>query len=123
MKLTLNQEEIEVALKQYVGNNVSFKAGSDISIEFTAGRGANGLTAEIDIPYLGVSSIPAAAAQPAVTKRAEKETAAKDAEPVNRSEPETVASEGNTDDDAPAAEEAQDEAAPTTSGKSLFGQD
>lgn len=114
MKLTLNQEEIEVALKQYVGNNVSFKAGSDISIEFTAGRGANGLTAEIDIPYLGVSSIPAAAAQPAVTKRADK---------VKDAEPETPAAEGDADADVPAAEEAQDEAAPTTSGKSLFGQD
>lgn len=66
MKLTLNQEEIEVALKQYVGNNVSFKAGADIKIEFTAGRGEKGLTAEIDIPYLGVTSIPAVA----VSKRA-----------------------------------------------------
>ena len=80
MKLTLNQEEIEVALKQYVGNNVSFKAGSDIKIEFTAGRGEKGLTAEIDIPYLGVTSIPAAAVQPAavVTKRSTVATTAED---------------------------------------------
>lgn len=57
MKLTLTQIEIEEALKQYVFATISIKDGTDIKIDFTAGRGEKGLTAEIDINYLGVKSI------------------------------------------------------------------
>lgn len=57
MKLTLTQVEIEEALKQYVFSTISIKDGTDIKIDFTAGRGEKGLTAEIDINYLGLQSI------------------------------------------------------------------
>lgn len=49
MKITLDQTEIETAVRAYVNEQVSIKEGQRIDIDFTAGRGANGLSAAIDI--------------------------------------------------------------------------
>lgn len=59
MKLTLSQQELEQAVRNYVTGMISLQPGTDIGIEFTAGRGEKGITAEVDISYLAVTSIPA----------------------------------------------------------------
>jgi hypothetical protein len=59
MKLILTQPEIEAILRAHVNSTVQLTSGSDYTIEFTATRSDSGMTATIDIPYMGVSSIPA----------------------------------------------------------------
>lgn len=57
MKLILSQAELELAVRNYVNGMIQLQDGTDIAIEFKAGRGENGITAEIDINYLAVSGI------------------------------------------------------------------
>lgn len=61
MKLILTQPEIEAILRAHVNATVQLTSGSDYNIEFTATRSDSGMTATIDIPYMGVASIPAIA--------------------------------------------------------------
>ena len=49
MRITLIQDEIEVALKEYVANQGISISNKEIEIDITAGRGANGITASLDI--------------------------------------------------------------------------
>lgn len=49
MKITLDQQEIEKAITNYVGNQGIAIADKHINIELHAGRGPNGLSASIDI--------------------------------------------------------------------------
>lgn len=49
MKITLDETEIKQAVRDYVNNQVDVKPGQSIEIDFTAGRGSNGLTATVDI--------------------------------------------------------------------------
>ncbi len=74
MKLILTQPEIEAILRAHVNSTVQLTSGSDYSIEFTATRSDSGMTATIDIPYMGVSSIPAIAAAAASTSSPAPET-------------------------------------------------
>lgn len=58
MKLLLSQNELEQAVRNYVTGMISLQDGTDVVIDFKAGRGENGITAEVDINYLAVTSIP-----------------------------------------------------------------
>lgn len=49
MQITLNQAEIETALRRYVNDQVNVKDGNEIVIDLKAGRGDNGFSAIIDI--------------------------------------------------------------------------
>lgn len=49
MQITLNQTEIETALRRYVNDQVNVKDGNEIVIDLKAGRGDNGFSAIIDI--------------------------------------------------------------------------
>lgn len=72
MLLTLKEDEIRLAITAYVASVL----GSDphnidpASISLTAGRGVNGMTAEIDVQLLksGVAAVPVEASKPVVTK-------------------------------------------------------
>lgn len=64
MKLQLSQEEVVEAIKRYVGGLFVLSEDADMSVEFTAGRGDKGMSAEIDIRYLGVKSINLGAEKP-----------------------------------------------------------
>ena len=55
MQITLNQEEIEIALKNYVNEQVNIREGHEINIDLKAGRGENGFSATIDIVPAGVT--------------------------------------------------------------------
>lgn len=61
MKILLSQNEIEQAVREFVGKGVSLANGAEMTVEFSMGRGDNGLTAAIDVPYMGVSSLPVTA--------------------------------------------------------------
>lgn len=49
MQITLNQDEIETAIKDYVGNQIVIAEDMEISVDMKAGRGDNGYTATLDI--------------------------------------------------------------------------
>lgn len=81
MKLIITQPEIEAIVRTHVENTVQLREGADMKIDFTATRSEDGITATIDIPYLGVAGIPEiaaavdtklAAAAPAPAKTAAK---------------------------------------------------
>lgn len=48
-QITLNQEEIHTAVEDYVRKQITVAENQQIDIDFTAGRGANGLSATLDI--------------------------------------------------------------------------
>lgn len=58
MKLILTQPEIEQIVRDHVLNTVQLRSGAELQIEFSATRGEAGITATIEIPYIGVSAIP-----------------------------------------------------------------
>lgn len=61
MQITLDQPEIELALREYVSNILTIREGSQMNIEFTSTRNPPGLNAKIDITNsLKASVIPAA---------------------------------------------------------------
>ena len=62
MKLIITQPEIEAIVRAHVEATVSLREGADMKIDFTATRSEDGITATIDIPYLGVAGIPEIAA-------------------------------------------------------------
>lgn len=49
MQIQLKQPEIQAALRMYVASQGINLSGKVVDISFTAGRGANGLAAEINI--------------------------------------------------------------------------
>jgi hypothetical protein len=57
MKIILTQPEIEAVLKKHVLNTVQLKDNQDIQIDFTSTRGSDGITASVEIPYIGLASL------------------------------------------------------------------
>lgn len=116
MQITLNQEEIELALDNFVRSRISVSDGQDIVFDLKAGRGDNGFTATLEI-------VPSATTKPEpVTLRSKpravetakvEEPKAPEAEPETVEEPETEAV-----DESP--EETVEEAPAPKSGGSLF---
>ena len=58
MQITLNQDEILEALKDYAFRVINVAPGNDITIDLKAGRGENGYTATLDIVPKRSTSIP-----------------------------------------------------------------
>ena len=71
MKITLDQVEIEDAVRDYVMSQVSVKDGQRIEMDFTAGRGANGLTVDINIVRDTSAVIPTPATKSTTTRSSE----------------------------------------------------
>jgi hypothetical protein len=117
MKITLNQVEIEEALKQYVSGQGISVTGKSIEVNITAGRGPNGVTAELDIVSEAEipSTAPAAKAAPTVEL-----SLAPKADPAPAAEPET---DSLQEDDSVEEATGTTDAAPFSGGKSLFGSD
>lgn len=61
MKLIITQPEIEAIVRAHVESTVQIREGSEMKIDFTATRSDDGITATIDIPYMGLAGIPAIA--------------------------------------------------------------
>lgn len=120
MKIQLSQQEIEQAVREYVGKGITLANGGEMTVDFTAGRGENGITATIDVPYMGVAKLPvtpvtAPAPAPIVTTQAAAPTTAEAptvADPVIEREAAPFEGEPAT----PAATESP----AATPGKSLF---
>lgn len=72
MQIQLVQTEIEQALRNYINGLINIKEGTQINIDLSAGRGADGFKATIDIVALADQAQTAVKAE---TKPAEKEKA------------------------------------------------
>lgn len=68
MQITINQTEIEAAIKAHILSQINIKEGHDISIQLKATRGDDGTTAIIDIS-------PSAAPAPIPTTPVNRESA------------------------------------------------
>lgn len=135
MQIILTQEELELAAKNFVLDQINVAEDQDISVDFTAGRGANGLTATIDISAKSpkqkskpvtratpaVEEVPETApveaeTKPAKTKPAFAKLKAKAEKPEPEAEPEEVeeevaeAPEEEATDTPEVADEAAEEA-------------
>lgn len=62
MQITLVQTEVEQALRDYVASRLTLAEGTTFSIDLAATRGANGITATIDLIEPG-QAVPTAVAQ------------------------------------------------------------
>ncbi|UCR75510.1 hypothetical protein PP742_gp26 [Alcaligenes phage vB_Af_QDWS595] len=116
MQITINQVEIEAAIKAHILNQINVKEGHKLAIEMKAGRGADGYTATIDISPENETKA-AAAPQPTEPKQATAPKAeVAEQKQTQQKAPEPVAEEVQ-------AEVVQQEAAPKaeTEKMSLFG--
>jgi hypothetical protein len=109
----------------YLHSQINIAEGQKFSIDFTAGRGPNGLTAAIDIRAAASVDTPKSAPTRTAPK-AVQDTPAPVAEPEPTPEPEVVMEEApeeeaqpetSEEDEAPAKEKP---AAPVKTGKSIF---
>ena len=128
MQITLNEAEIAVAVKAHVMSQINIADDQEITVDFTAGRGGNGMSATLDIVP---ASAPKAAKTPAKTtpqKRIKAVTAA-EPEPDLAPEPEKVSNISSGEErvdpdeqtepaDPPVEEVAETEPAPKA--KSIF---
>ncbi len=73
MQITLNQDEIETAIKDYVSNQIVIAEDMEIAIDMKAGRGDNGYTATLDIrPARTAKKKPVYRSTPQATESAEE---------------------------------------------------
>ena len=82
MKIILTQPGIEQILRAHVLNTITLKDGSQPSINFTATRSADGITAEIDIPYIGVNALDLGTSNTDAQKAPEPAAAKTDVKPA-----------------------------------------
>lgn len=82
MKLIITQLEIEAIVRAHVLNTVQLREGADVKIDFTVTRGEDGITATIDIPYMGVSGLPVVDAPVAPSTEVAKPTRARKETPA-----------------------------------------
>jgi hypothetical protein len=59
MQITLNQDEIELAITAYVRSQISIQDTQEISIDLRAGRGETGFSATLDIRQAVAAATPA----------------------------------------------------------------
>jgi hypothetical protein len=126
MQITLNQEEIEAAVKDYVHAQINVAEGQDISIDFTNGRGDKGLTASLDIVPARVADEPKAAKTPTPKPKKTspvlvKEEPVEQAEEEEQEEAQAISSgEERTDPEEEAAPEETAETVEEKPKKSIF---
>lgn len=127
MKLTLSQQELEQALRNYVTGMINLQPGTDIMIDFKAGRGDNGFTAEVEISSADLAKAqqttliyPPGARNADMENKAEKPPFEVNTDVTNRAEtptPEDIAkSKAKAKNESETKTEVRQ-----TSGKSLFG--
>lgn len=57
MKIIITEPELTQIVRNHVLSTVQLQNGANIQIDFSATRGADGVTASIDIPYVGVTGL------------------------------------------------------------------
>ncbi len=128
MKIIIVQAEIETAIQDYILGQMTINDDQELSVELSATRGADGMTAEIVVKPKVTAEAPVRK-KPATAAASKPATVTKTAAPAPEKvadEPATVVDEPAVDVDATsiaeqaeAVEEAPVDTAPA--GKSIFG--
>ena len=122
MEITLNQSEIEQAIRNYLDTQFRINEGQDISIEMKAGRGENGFTASIDIVPAGTrqaaqgTEAPKSLGIKEQTARTPKTTVIEKTSPQAEPTPDTANEAGSADQET-AAETTTTETAQDAAGE------
>lgn len=103
MKITVEQAEIETAIKQFVKSQLVISADQDISIDLKATRGDQGFTADVNISLVKPTAEPTVApvakatvAKAVVIKRPEPEVTQEVQEEVTVEQPVETPDEAQT---------------------------
>jgi len=113
MKFEIDQTEVEDAIKAHLSNLIVIKDGSEIEIDFRAGRGGNGLTATVEVTKPGQAK--AAKAEPTAevtkpTKVTMSDLKAQQAlETVDEEQPDVSMAQENAAEDAEEAQGTEDQ--------------
>lgn len=133
MQIILVQTEVVQALRDYVASRLTLAEGTEITVDLSATRGANGVTATIDLVEPGQKAAPAPVQQVIKVPAAKPETANKAPEAQQAAETQeratglaADASEGTASGDtatqqADPATETKVEGETAAPTKSLFG--
>ena len=126
MRITLNQQEIEQALRQYISSNGFLVPGKTVTFGFTAGRAPNGMSVDIDIVNdAQLAETPAAVVNKPVAPVVSKDAAKPKLVPVGPTPtPAPAPAEAQAEEAAAPAQQEEEptneEPAPAPTGKSLF---
>lgn len=112
MQIILVQTEVEQALRNYVASRLTLAVGTTFSIDLAATRGANGITATIDLVEPGQTPPVAAPAPVGKLAGVKPETAAKAVEAVQATQVAPAAVATQEQATAPAADVAETAATP-----------
>ena len=105
MKITIGQSEIESAVKTYILSIMTLAEGANIDVDFSATRGPDGLTANINVLPPEVAE-KAKEEQVVLTREPEKATgSAAEASKTNTRKPRTLTVEQKAPEPAAAAQE------------------
>ena len=101
MQIILNQAEIEQALVAYISTRLAINSNQEVAVELTAGRGADGYRAMVEIKD-AVQAAPVAPAPAVATPRKPKAASPALEQPVGDSKPQPEKDEPQTENtDAP----------------------
>ena len=105
MKITIGQSEIEAAVKTYILSIMTLAEGANIDVDFSATRGPDGLTANINVLPPEVAE-KAKEEQVVLTREPEKATgSAAEASKTTTRKPRTLTVEQKASENAAAAQE------------------
>lgn len=104
LEITIDQTEIETAIKNHIGTLLTINDGQEVSIDLKAGRGENGFSASVKIGgnATGTSATEAAAPQaagPTVSGPFKRNVKATPAQPQEAAQTTAQADEGDTSTD------------------------
>lgn len=118
MLIQLRQNEIEEAVKMYVEAQGINLTGKKVDMNFTSGRGNNGLTVDLDIVDAKLSELTSGAQQPRALAPVSELTSGDTKGPELKAE---QAPENAPEPIEPDADPVAEEPAPVAAGASLFG--
>ncbi|AWN06214.1 hypothetical protein [Erwinia phage phiEaP8] len=103
MQIQLVQTEIEAALRAYVNNLINIKEGTQINIDLSAGRGADGFKATIDLVLAtaGANVAPSTPANPAAVQEDKQKPEPKEEKKAAKADVQKAAQTQSTADAKP----------------------
>ena len=122
MQIQLVQNEIEQALRRYVADLINIKEGTQINIDLSAGRGADGFKATIDLVLAtaGANVLPPASTNPAAVQEEKVKTEPKEEKKAAKADVQKAA---QTQASAESKPEAQTQTGAATGSATVAGEE
>lgn len=117
MQIILVQQEVEQALRDYVASRLTLVEGTQFEIDLAATRGANGITATINLVSPGAAAAPAAKTAVASTSTATVRRSTPEAPTKAQETTAVVQTDPNQGQDPNTGNEGQEQGSTTTGGQ------